>query len=226
MKIILLTEFFEHREVERRAELLECLMLNIQNPDISEIWLLAEEQLMLPEHISLFSKVKKIAVDGRALFSHFFAAINSYHEKDTIYIVANLDIYFDETLRKLSKLDWNDLFVCLSRWNLEGYCGTPGGKPLLNNKLQLNPADSHDCWITSGQVKEDLVRSSMFSMGIPGCDGKLCYLMQQSGYRTINPCEDIISYHKHLTGGYLGHRTYSERERIRAPYGKVPATKL
>jgi hypothetical protein len=226
MKIVLLTEFFDHPDPHRTLELMECLWMNIQNPEICELVLLVEDRFEVSSHITASGKVKVARVMGRATFADFFELINSAYDPDTIYMIANLDIYFDASVVKLRQIDWPNTIVCLSRWNLRGYCGTRNGEPLREDTIQWNSADSHDCWITAGPVDASLVSNARFSMGIPGCDGKLCYLFQQMGYRTINPCEDIHAYHKHLTGGYPGHRTYTENQRLSRPYGRVPKTKL
>jgi hypothetical protein len=226
MKIVLLTEFFEHPNPERGQELMECLSMNLQNPGISEILLFVESRFKLPDHIIASEKIKQVQVDQRATFMKFFEVINLIHKPNTVYIVANLDIYFDASVNRLKEVGLENTFLCLSRWNLKGYCGTPNGEPLSEDKLQWNTNDSHDCWITTGPVRASLMKNASFSMGVPGCDGRLCYLIQQAGYRTINPCEDVRAYHKHLTGGYLGHRTYTEKERLAGPYGRVSKTKL
>lgn len=226
MRIVLITEFFEHPVPERHAEIVECLSGNITNPDIEEILLLVENKWTLPVTAMGSSKIKPVRISRRTTFGEAFEIINSIYREDTIYILANLDIRFNDTIGKLRWIDWNNRFVCLTRWNLKGYCGTHNGEPLRKDSIQWNHEDSHDCWITAQPIKHKLIENASFYMGIPGCDGKLCYLMQRCGYAVSNPCEDIQSFHVHLTGGEQGHRTYVESSRLSRPYGRVPKTRL
>jgi len=227
MNIHLLTEYFDHSVPERKAELDDSLNRNIQHASINKIWLVVENGTTVPAQVAESPKVEVVHTSKRATFRYFFELINRIHEPNTIYSVSNLDIYFDQSIELLKTVNWRDTFVCLTRWNLKGYCGTHDKQPLQADAMQWNHADSHDSWITSQPVNQNLINQANFTLGLPGCDGKICYWMQRSGYRTINPCREIKSYHNHLSGGYLGHRTYHEHaDRLGRPYGQVKMSPL
>ena len=92
-------------------------------------------------------------IDGRPTFSEIFKMCS-----DDINIVANADIYFDETINFVNGLQDNEV-MCLTRWE--------------NGKL-FNRRDSQDAWIFKGRpdVKAD------FTMGTAGCDNVLAHLFQ------------------------------------------------
>jgi len=220
MKINLLVEWFAHPNDERYNELKNNLLKNIKSNYFDNIYIFSNSYDSFFAELS-FINVEKSKIDSRVTYSVFFNKINTIWEDDNIYIIANLDILFDDSILKLKECNLDNKFLCLTRWNLKGYYGTQNGSILMEDVMQWNPSDSHDVWITKDKIKEELLLNSEYNLGTAGCDGKICLEIQKSGYITENPANEIKTYHQHLTGGYAGHRTYNENTRYGYPYGQV-----
>jgi hypothetical protein len=112
-----------------------------------------------------------------------------------VFIVANSDIYFDETLTRLNCIDLTDALVCLSRtemnkkapcWNFSHY-----GDPHYHG-----PNNSQDAWIFRAPLKSF---TCDWTMGVPGCDNKLAYEAAAAGLRLVNPWPEIRAWHNHAS---------------------------
>jgi hypothetical protein len=209
MKLNLFVEYFEHPNKEREQELKDTLLKNICSGLFDNVFIFSQKQYDFLPNV--------ILIENRVNFLDYIQYFT-----DDINIVANLDIEFDESICYVKELDMNNIAICLTRWNRKGYCGTQTGEPLKEDTLQWNPKDSHDCWIVQGKIPYNIMFSVNF--GIPGCDGRLAYIFQSLGYKTINIPHKIKTYHNHMTGGYLGHRTYTEEMRTYAPCSQVDIT--
>ena len=110
-----------------------------------------------------------------------FAKLFEFAEEGKINIIANADISFDETIRRAASLGPNECFA-LSRYD-------------LNGSLFDTPY-SQDTWIFRG--KPNLSPGfANFSMGVPGCDNRLLWELQESGYVLSNPSRTIKTWHHH-----------------------------
>jgi hypothetical protein len=119
-------------------------------------------------------------------------------------IVSNSDIYFDETLQIVEKVDFNNIAFALSKYE--------------NGVLHERTLDSQDSWMFSSPLKVD-ISLLHFQFGIPGCDNIFAGIVVKSGYYVFNPCKTIKTHHLHDSG----HRTYTEIDRIVGEYwGVVP----
>lgn len=178
--ITLYTSFYEDKKAERHAEILHCLRNNVDNPLIDEIVLLCEGSIPPPE----IRNCKKVTINigGRPTYQDFFNLINLRHSHFDISIVANTDIYFDESLSKINMN--NATCLALSRWDIK-----PEGAVLHNEKF------SQDVWIFQGKVKP--VKYATFNLGIPGCDNRIAWELYRAGYKLLNPAHSIKCYHYH-----------------------------
>lgn len=147
-----------------------------------------------------------VPFEGRPTYNDFFALM----KEGEVSVLANLDIYFDETL-KLKTPTAKQCFA-LTRWN-------------INEKDEIaffNRADSQDAWIFTNPPKQ--IKEADFTMGIAGCDNKIAYLMDAQGYDVTNPSVTIKSYHLHNTT----YRTYIENgkvvHRLPPPYKPIMPT--
>lgn len=122
---------------------------------------------------------------GRPTFKDFFNIINSVTLPTDINIIINSDIYLPEGFNVNPEA--NDCFA-LSRWDVQ-----PDG-----SAIHYNNSGSQDTWIFRGAIK--MVEGANFFLGVPGCDNKIAYLLQQAGYRVTNPSLSIKTYHLHLSG--------------------------
>lgn len=170
-KINLFINRYQSENQERQKELDLCYQLNKDNKFIDNI----------------------IDVEGRG-YDDFFGQFT-----DDVNIIANSDIFFDETIELAKKIKPFEMW-CLTRWDY------------ANGKANfLNRADSQDVWIVRGKVKK--VKAG-FNLGVPGCDNRIAYNFKQAGYIVRNPSLSIRAIHYHLTN----FRTYRDKDRLPEPY--------
>lgn len=176
----LYTSIYTDKSQARQKELIYCLTENIKNPLINNIYLIVEGEVKLPQSDKL------IIIEGkRPTYRNFFDLIsNTVTSASDISIVANTDIYFDDSI---SQLEFHDRqCVALSRWDK-----TKAGLKLHNERY------SQDSWIFKGKIRN--VRFCDFYLGIPGCDNRIAYELNRSGYRLLNPATKVKSIHYHQT---------------------------
>ena len=125
------------------------------------------------------------------------------HLRDKIVILANLDIYFDESLELLrrsrtAELDLKSKFTAyfLSRFE----------RPLeFKDKGETGPKDacvypfmgSADSFIWIPPLPSGLLDRVPFELGSWGIENRLLYEFEQAGLVGRNPCESIKSWHVH-----------------------------
>ena len=208
--MILLTGFYEDADPRRRAELLECLRRNVENELLDEIHLFAEVSLEADRLLNAYplladKKVQLIAHGRRVTYQDLFAHANGRLPGRRV-IIANADIYFDQTLARLDGHDLAGQLLCLSRWDVQ-----PDGSA----RFFEHPA-SQDAWVFQTPLRE--FRCG-FHLGLPGCDNRLAWEAAQAGLVVSNPSRSLRACHLHLSGV----RRYSERQRLAGPTKEVPA---
>ena len=174
----LYTSYYQDKDAKRQKELLYCLNKNIENPLIDNIFLIVEGDVKLPKSDKL------IIVNGnRPTYRNFFDLVNdTVTSVNDISIIANTDIYFNETLASLDIHERQ--CIALSRWDKK-----KDGLKLHNERF------SQDSWIFKGKLRN--VRFCDFYLGIPGCDNRIAYELNRAGYRMFNPATKIQSIHYH-----------------------------
>jgi len=180
--IRLFTTYYQERRPERNAEYEECLRRNLASAVISEIYLLVEgENVPLPASPKI--RVRKIC--RRPQYADYFAWIEELVKPDDVSIIANSDIFFDQQLGLFNvwKLPDKTAFA-LARWDMG-----PDGRPVLNDRN-----DSQDAWIFRGSTRG--VRGD-FHIGVPRCDNRIFFELQEAGFRVMNPAFSFRSYHLH-----------------------------
>ena len=95
-------------------------------------------------------------------------------------MVANSDIYFDETLSRLSSSPFLDLggsVLALSKW-----------REISDGMLQLNyRIESQDAWIFQPPLNEGIAEQADFFIGSPRCDNVLASILDRGGHAVLNP---------------------------------------
>lgn len=202
-KIHLFTTFYIEKKEARLNELLICLRKNLSNTAITSITVFNEGG-DLSEFDSPKFKVNRIA--KRPTYQDFFNHINQYGNNFDIHIIANSDVYFDEHVAVLHHLDLKNSVLALSRWDT-----IESKRPKL-----YNHNDSQDVWIFKGRIRENL--SVDFPLGVPRCDNRLFYEMQEAGYRVLNPAFSIKAYHIHKGQRELVYTEADNVYKILPPY--------
>ena len=166
----LFINYFVDKNKERQKEYDSTLLLNIQNRYIDNIYLIVENK----DRVKYKRKITYIEVNKRPTFQDFFNIINRITKDNEINIIANSDIYFNETL------DYVNLYKneCLA---------------LTRNDLIGSP-ESQDVWIFKGKIKKI---NSNIKLGVWGCDNAIAYEIKKAGYDIYNPSLSISCFHNH-----------------------------
>lgn len=198
--VILIIPYYTEHNIVRKDELDLCLSQNISNRLIDKIILVCDETV--PDTISMpFDKVIMHRLGKRASFSDLFYRVAPiYVDQDDIVIVANSDIHFNDTLSKLSYVDWDKgIALSVSRWDRACNMAALMPDELKESReyVVYPQRDSQDFWIFKGEIKG---MYSEFYLGIPGCDNRITFEMDRAGYWVFNPAKDIIGLHVHDSG--------------------------
>lgn len=192
--IILITQFFVPNDEKRYKEIKKTLEKNCSNKKIQKIYLLNEKIYEKNELGTNSNKIEQINIETRLTFEKVFNFIED-HKLNGIILFCNSDIFFDNSLEKLIKvnLSENKDFIGLLRYEYKN-------EKNLNECKIFGPRwDSQDSWIIhSKQNVEKKYRSAFsFCFGQPGCDNKLLFLMKIIGYKIFNDPNFVKSYHIH-----------------------------
>ena len=214
LKTYLFVQFYNDPNPVRQKELLFCLEQNVNNPLIDIVYIFSEEKT-IPS--SLYNgDVQVIQVSKRQTFKDVMSFINSEEWfKDSYNIIINTDVFFDESLKLIEKVNFNKK-VCVALTRHE----SNHTKKIIRFREEKYIGCSQDAWIFKGQIDVDL-NSIDFYFGIPGCDNRLAYELDKKGYKLLNPCKDIIVYHYH---SFRGPRL--ESKRIPQPYKMLELTRI
>jgi len=183
MRTNLFQSWFISPNEERNLEFEFCLKKNLENPIIDKIFLFTQLEDIPIEH----EKIQRIDFNGRPLYQDFFKFINELRDHGAFSIIANLDIYFDETLELIKFSDVRTV-LALTRYDVINH---------LENRF-FSRSDSQDSWIFFGPIKANI--KSNFPLGIRGCDNRIAAELMRAGYRVLNPSLSIRSFHLHRSG--------------------------
>ncbi len=176
-KINLFIQVYNSNNPQRQIELNTCLKINKES--------------------KLFTNI--IEVNERLTFKEMFKLCKDY-PKD-INIIANSDIYFDETIL-WSRFIPNKTVYALSRWDYKGN----------GNAVLFNRKDSQDVWIFDGVPSDKLIAN--YNLGVAGCDNRIAWELRTAGYNVLNPSKTIHAIHLHQSE----YRTYHAKDRLLEPY--------
>jgi hypothetical protein len=178
----LITTYYKALEPEREAENIKCLLNNLSHPLIERVHLFLQTKDIpnVPEN----AKLHYIEHGIRPTFSELFEFGNKIGNNGAIKIVANSDIYFDETLKLASDalVRWD--ILALTRWDLKE-----------DKSFEFyNNFKSQDVWIYKKQIKPNI---GCYHIGRHGCDNRLVYEFKSKNYKIANPSLSIKTIHVH-----------------------------
>ena len=212
MKINLILNYYKDKVEDRNLELLTCFVKNLNNDYINNIVVISTESdysSLIDYLVDNKNKIIPILTEVRPTYNDYFSITrNFFNDDNNINIISNLDIIIpQETLySEVSKTinDYIDSKTCLalSRWDIQEN----------NTYVHFDRSDSQDTWIFIGGVPN--INGADFTLGKCGCDNKILYLLDESGYFLINPSKTLKTYHLHLTNI----RNYALTDRIPLPY--------
>jgi hypothetical protein len=176
---------------DRRKEIEDAFRRNLDNPCIDKIFAIGEQSDVTEEYHS--SKVTNVPLAGRPTFQQYFDIVSQHSTSTDINIIANSDIYFDDSLTRLNSIDLLGRCIALLRWEVEA-----DGTASLCQWNGAVMSNSQDTWIFRGCPR--LKQPASFMLGMPGCDNRVARILIDSGYELINPAFDLKSYHLHRSG--------------------------
>lgn len=167
---ILISQFFFPKNKIRQNEIMKCLNNNGRNQHIDKIVHLNEIKYRITD-----KKLEQVIIGKRLTFNDAVLYANEHLQGETV-IVSNADIYFDDSLQNINKLNLDDkTIVCNLRWENKNKLFCKNGEPR---------SDSQDFWIFKSPLNINFPYQIPF--GQPGCDKAIVALCQQNGYNTIN----------------------------------------
>jgi hypothetical protein len=184
----LIVNYFKANTANRQAEIDNCLINNFK---------VFEDIEVIVDDYSC-----KLPININPKYIHYrptFDVLFSYAKAGKWNVFCNSDIYFDETIHLIKHYNIVTFFA-LSRWDVNG-----------NSTDLLNSRDAQDSWAFFGESR---IKNAKFYQGVPGCDNKLAYLAEDSGYDVVNPAKTIKSYHLHESKA----RDYNASMRVPEPY--------
>lgn len=194
--INLFTSYYQCGDPRRQTEIDACLAHNVANSAIDKLIVFIDDGSALRwKH----PKIHVINIDYRPTYLHWIEQTAALGLKG-VSILCNSDIHFDEDITDFTQcFSEPKTFVALSRWEVLS----------TGNEMHPNPHWSQDVWAihTKDMVDKNLAPTLDFPMGVPRCDNKIAYQFGIYGWKVINPCEHIKSFHVHETG----FRTYDKK---------------
>ncbi len=181
----LLVTYWNTKDLERRAEFERCFKENIANKYIGKIYVLYEKFDGNAPDFLVDPKIEIISWPGQPTYKDFFDFANE-HLKDQVVIVANTDIFLDDTLSSIEKLDFTRerLVLALTRYNVPEYKGR-----------WRRHVRSMDTWIFKTPME---YKDARYLIGKPGCELAMLDEWIAIGYNVSNPSLTIKTWHVHL----------------------------
>ena len=212
-KTNLYLNYYEDKNEVRNSELITCFTNNLSNKNIDNIYVFVNNedgQKLYNRYLvtGRYHELNIIFSETRPTYRDYFNEINKNTSDIDVNIISNTDIYFDESIKYAGLLTPNNCYA-LSRWDV---------KPDGHTALHFNHADSQDCWIFKGKVKD--VPDCDFTMGLAGCDNAIAERLNRSGYSVENVSGTIKAYHLHISGI----NNYNPEVKVPQPYLMVHST--
>jgi hypothetical protein len=201
--IYVFQQFYIPKDDSRKKEINECLKKNVKIRLITKIVLLNEkeytrEEMDLTE--AEFKKIQQIIIIKRLKYSIFF----EFAKKFTGYcLLANSDIFFDETLVNIFKTPLYYEKSCFAQLRIEH-----------NRKLFGPRSDSQDAWLFHSKHLILNTQHSDFELGMPGCDNKITLVLALNHFKLYNEPFRVNINHLHTSNI----RGYSGKDVIPGPY--------
>lgn len=141
----------------------------------------------------------------RQKFADLLAWAREVCEPSDLVVIANCDILIPwGTLCLLDEYLEDGEAFCLTRWEMFG-----------PKAMQVwDVGYSQDVWAFRGPPRETIPGD--FYFGVPGCDNRFSWEIQQAGYRVRNPSKSLPTWHVHMTRQRT--QTNSEAYRVPPPY--------
>ncbi len=210
--MILITTYYISSNNDRNKEIEKCLIKNSDNQYIKKIYLLNNQTYKLPFIKKANSKkIEQVIISNDDNYIlNYKDAINFINTnlQNNICILANSDIYFDNSLFHINSFNISGKFYALLRYDED----ENGNKNIFKRHNEPRD-DSQDSWIFKSPLNIDTNKLD-FTFRTLGCDSILAKHVYDTGIKVCNPSYDIITTHVHNTD----YRTYNCDNRIHGIY--------
>lgn len=187
--------FYQDKRSDRNAELIKCLEKNLSLKNVDKVFLLCDKEIDIARH----DKLTIITKDQRQTFGDLVKIANKETDENTINIICNTDIYFDErNINLIKSCDLIKYGLALSRYNV-----------LSDNTVKhFDYQWSQDTWAWRGSLDTSNMNLDI-PFGKPWCDSRFSFELNRVR-QVINPSYSIKTYHLHRVAS----RGYSEADRL------------
>ncbi len=193
----LIISLYNETNSQRRQEYIQCLKNNLRNPLISTIFILydnSKDNPKVPAQNALFNYLIKKPVrisitSGKPTFEQCRQIAHTYFPQSNV-IIANADIYFNETLQHLATYDITNKFLALTRWNAQ-----EDGSLIIENVCGIPFEFGQDAWIFRTSLTP--FKETNIQLGTWACDDIIAFWALESGLKVLNPSLTIQACHLH-----------------------------
>jgi hypothetical protein len=194
--LYIITQYFVHSISKRAREIRRCLMNNSVNPYVDKVILLNETDLSSEwSQMKGRKNIEQVIIGKRLRYCDLLEYTYKSVPPNTIVAYMNADIYLDETISEIFKVNITDRMFALLRWDTNESGESP--------KLFGPHPDSQDTWI----VNSDSIKSRSwgdysqfdYQLGRAGCDNRFTADMFANRFLLSNPAHTIKTYHIHTT---------------------------
>lgn len=185
----------------RMAEYTTCLLNNLNHFYVKNVYNLYESEDGLDDVVRNHPKYRGSKLGKRMTYQDAFAFADANIVHGEIVGILNLDIYvalafdYGELTNVLSS---GNVFLALSRHEIDAANGTPALDPAFTNIFHANTQD--------GWFFKNPVRATVYSieMGRLGCDNAIVKELKSNGYCVFNLAERFVLIHLDKVRGKNG----------------------
>jgi hypothetical protein len=206
--IHLIVPFYVDLKTPRRTEIEESVKKNLDNTKIGSVTLCCEQHEVPAAKalVGRWSKGQVVPLPRRARY----ADLIKFSWGTDVIVIANADIYFDETISLTEYLAPTQV-LCLTRAEQR-----PFAEGLYWPESETGLC--HDAWV----YRPPMNIPGDYEFGKPGCEIRFAGECDKAKYTLFNPCRQIHAMHHH-TSGIRNYNLYGELQ-VGPPYGHVHVT--
>lgn len=201
-QITLFTQWYNHEETQPYR--LKCLINNLNNPYINHIHIFCENnsEQELITHIKNNIKISLSFIESNISYADWMRYADEHYPQD-IKILANSDIYFDNTLQLIykQKFSYNTLYA-ITRKDLAIDGSIVNSHDYYNDIAHpTQTMYSQDCWIYFMPLRIKNMQDIDYKLGYNNCDRLLKKYLEKEKFLFINLYPYVnaihVDYRKH-----------------------------
>jgi len=209
--VFLIQQYYVPETTVRRKEINYCLKKNVSSKIFNKIILL-NEKLYDKYDCNVMNDpvIHQVVTKKRLTYYDVIQYAKHNLPKYSYIILSNSDIYLNNTIQSIFRINMEKTFLALLRFDLKGDLYD---KEYQNIHLFGPRNDSQDTWIwqNTPDIFDDPAIN--FPLGKKGCDNAITAAFLRHKYRVLNPALSIQTIHVHMSE----QRTYNKNEIIAYP---------